>query len=176
MENRMETIERNHTSMKGIATTMAAIQASIANLENKIRSSSRSRPHASYASYRKSLTSSQKEWRTVSSGSQSRKASLSSQGSSLSAKVSSHASQQQHRTINHSPMISRGNSGRSLSDFDHRYHTEDRTPAQAGRKVDLPWFNGDEVYGWIVRMEHYFSLKATAEKDKVEVTAGAMEE
>ncbi|CAH9082449.1 unnamed protein product [Cuscuta epithymum] len=43
-------------------------------------------------------------------------------------------------------------------------------------KVDLLMFTGDDADSWIVKMEEYFRLKATAEKNKVVVAEGAMEE
>ncbi|XP_057449034.1 uncharacterized protein LOC130740445 [Lotus japonicus] len=56
---------------------------------------------------------------------------------------------------------------------------EDASPRRhirTGRKIDLPVFNGDDAYGWIVRVERFFRLNEVDDTEKVRLLVVAMEE
>ncbi|CAH9084460.1 unnamed protein product [Cuscuta epithymum] len=75
-----------------------------------------------------------------------------------------------------SPAVSRGNSAYSNHTYHRRRDEYARFPVNMARKVDLPLFNGDGAYNWLVRMERYFRLNHITEDDKLEVSVVAMED
>ncbi|CAH9115968.1 unnamed protein product [Cuscuta europaea] len=81
-----------------------------------------------------------------------------------------------HSRPSPSPAVSRGNSAHSNPAIHRRHDEYNRFPVHTGRKVDLPLFNGDGAYNWLVRMERYFRLNYIAEEDKLEVSVVAMED
>lgn len=44
-----------------------------------------------------------------------------------------------------------------------------------GRKLDVPVFNGDDAYGWLVRVERYFRLNAVREGEQLDAIVIALE-
>ncbi|CAH9101834.1 unnamed protein product [Cuscuta europaea] len=75
-----------------------------------------------------------------------------------------------------SPVHSRGNSVHSNTN-DHRHgDVYSRIPVRNGRRIDLPLFNGEGAYNWIIRMERYFRLNNIDEDEKVEASMVAMED
>ena len=46
---------------------------------------------------------------------------------------------------------------------------------EAGRKIELPIFSGDDAYGWLVRVERYFRVNQIEDHEKLELVLVAME-
>ncbi|CAH9066959.1 unnamed protein product [Cuscuta europaea] len=61
---------------------------------------------------------------------------------------------------------------RSVSRTPH--HLRIGEPVYTGTKVDLPLFDGEDAYGWLIRVERYFKLNQVSDNDKVEVVLIAM--
>ncbi|CAH9140463.1 unnamed protein product [Cuscuta epithymum] len=88
--------------------------------------------------------------------------------------ASQRANSQHHRTKESEHLAA------SEGKYDHSSSSmgqdSSRRDIGAGSTVELPWFNGEKVDKWIVKMEEYFRLKSTAEGRKVEIAEEAMEE
>lgn len=53
---------------------------------------------------------------------------------------------------------------------------DEHTPRRdLGRCLDLPIFAGDDAYGWVVCIEHYFPINGVDDDEKVELALVAME-
>ncbi|CAH9112121.1 unnamed protein product, partial [Cuscuta epithymum] len=92
--------------------------------------------------------------------------------------TTSHHTAQRHRHTKTSDTSegSDHNSDHSVSQThrdQHRYHKRQQP---AGRKIDLPVFNGKDVFGWLVRMNRYFRLNQIQEDEKIDVAVVAMED
>ncbi|CAH9119644.1 unnamed protein product [Cuscuta europaea] len=98
-----------------------------------------------------------------------------------SSRSRSHRSSTSHRSNRHrrSRNDESSESNDSHSDHSvsrHNHHRRQRNHHQAGRKIDLPIFNGKDACGWLLRMNHYFRLNRTEEVDKIDVAVIAMED
>ena len=45
-----------------------------------------------------------------------------------------------------------------------------------GRKIELPLFSGEDAYGWLARVEHFFRLNDVEDYDKMELVMVVMED
>ncbi|CAH9131947.1 unnamed protein product [Cuscuta epithymum] len=147
MEARMNELdEKMERSRQETRDMFAALQASIARLESRGESRSRSRSHASHRSSHRS----------------SRPSSL--QSTRPSAKHHSKKSMDSSDSSDSQPEYA-----------STRQHHQPRQHQQTHRKVDLPLFQGEDAFGWLVRIERYFRLNNTEEEEKIEVAVVAME-
>ncbi|CAH9092671.1 unnamed protein product [Cuscuta europaea] len=135
--------------------------------------SQKSSPTTSFSSHMRTISPRLSQTAQVSSKSRETPFS-SSQVSSLSPHIMSQVDGPGSQS--HSPVHSRGNSVHSNVNY-HR-HTDEHTrlPECTGRKIDLPLFNGEGAYNWIIQMEKYFRLNDIEEEEKVEASRVAMED
>ncbi|WVZ06903.1 hypothetical protein V8G54_020249 [Vigna mungo] len=56
-----------------------------------------------------------------------------------------------------------------------RYGSPPRVYDFGGRKMEILVFNGDDTYGWLVRVEHYFKLNSVSEDEKLDAMMVALE-
>lgn len=71
-----------------------------------------------------------------------------------------------------------GGSRSSESRSRHHLRNDSRTPSydNGGRQLEIPVFNGDEVYGWIVNIERYFKMNAVREEERLDAVVLALED
>ncbi|CAH9099683.1 unnamed protein product [Cuscuta epithymum] len=86
--------------------------------------------------------------------------------------------QSQHELKSVSSNDSEGNNHYSPPHHHHHRHREysHHHHHRTGRKIDLPLFNGEDAYGWLIRIDRYFRLNHIEEDDKVNVAVVAMED
>ncbi|CAH9115813.1 unnamed protein product [Cuscuta epithymum] len=115
-------------------------------------------------------------------------ASMAAMNEQLRTRERSRSQPRHHLRSSRSPTTSGGNPNLShiqnppvgnhvLSPIPNHRRPDDmyRFPVYTGRKIDLPVFDGEGAYSWIVRMERYFRLNNINEEEQVEAAVVAME-
>ncbi|CAH9109958.1 unnamed protein product [Cuscuta epithymum] len=88
-----------------------------------------------------------------------------SRGRSTNSKTSARQGSSDSRSVSGSH---RSTSSRPIDN--HRSWME-----KSGRKVDLPLFNGNDAYGWTIKVERFFKLNQIDDEEKVDLVTLAME-
>ncbi|CAH9067743.1 unnamed protein product [Cuscuta epithymum] len=87
-----------------------------------------------------------------------------------------HQSRHKHAKKGDSSDGSDSSTSHSTPRHNHDPHRNQRHHHHTGRKIDMPIFNGEDVCGWLLRMNCYFRLNNTEEEDKIDVAVVAMED
>lgn len=81
-----------------------------------------------------------------------------------------------HRSGSQNSSLSGDDSRSSRSTSLRRDDASPKRHVRTGRKIDLPVFNGEDAYGWIVRVERFFRLNDVDDTEKVKLLVVAMED